>query len=319
MFKLDQADRKILFELSQECRKTNKEIAKKIRLSEPGVAYRIERLMKKGIISYFHAITDNAKLGYFHYKVFLRTANMNEETEKEFIKTIRENKNVIWFVSARGNYDYVISILVKDVHEFNQIYKVIAQKFGEKILQRNVCVVEMATIHSRGYLLNQTTKEYKYGNIERPISLDEDDIRLMRIISNEARKTAVEIAKEMRVSSDKVIYRIRRLVQGGFLNGFGTKLNLKALGMKQYLISFKLQNFTDQKYNILKEIAKNNQSLQYFIQIIGDHDLELELEIQETEQLDKLFKEIKKHFASELREYEMLEITEEHKLNYFPF
>ena len=186
-------------------------------------------------------------------------------------------------------------------------------------MQRNVCVVENASVYSRGYLINQKSNEYKYGAKEEPITLDKDDIKLLKLITINTRKSAVELAREMKISADKVIYRIKRLKEKGFLQGFGTKLNLKKLNIKQYLISFKFQNFTSQKYNLLKEIAKKNQSLQYFISIIGDHDLELEIELQNTEQLDDLFKEIKKNFVNEIRDYEILEITGEHKLNYFPF
>ncbi|MFC1682478.1 Lrp/AsnC family transcriptional regulator, partial [Nanoarchaeota archaeon] len=229
MEKLDKKDKKILFELSQDSRQTNKQIAKKIELSEPSTIHRINQLIKNNVINYFHIITNNAKLGYFHYKIFFRTANMDEETEKEFIKSVKENKNVIWFVSTRGNYDFIISILAKDIHEFSKIYKELTERFGDKVLQRNVCVVEKAGIYSRGYLLNQKSKEYKYGTKEKPINLDEDDIKLLKFISTNARKSAVDIAHELNVSADKVIYRIKRLINRGFLQGFGTKLNLKLL------------------------------------------------------------------------------------------
>jgi len=319
MVKLDKKDKKILFELSHDSRQTNKQIAKKIQLTEPSTAYRIKRLIDNQVINFFHIITNTSKLGYFHYKIFLRTNSMGEETEKEFIETIKRNRNVIWFVSTRGNQDFIISILARDIHEFSKLYQELTRKFGNYILQRNVCVVENASVYSRGYLINQKSNEYKYGAKEEPITLDKDDIKLLKLITINTRKSAVELAREMKISADKVIYRIKRLKEKGFLQGFGTKLNLKKLNIKQYLISFKFQNFTSQKYNLLKEIAKKNQSLQYFISIIGDHDLELEIELQNTEQLDDLFKEIKKNFVNEIRDYEILEITGEHKLNYFPF
>lgn len=316
---LDKKDRRVLFELSQDSRQTNKQIAKKVGLSEPSIAYRINRLLETKIIDYFHVIANTAKVGYFHYKIFLRTAQMNEEMEKDFVKIVKENRNVIWFVSTRGNYDYIISILAKDIHEFSTFYKEIAGRFGNNILQRNVCVVEKAEIYSRGYLLNQISKEQKYGRKGETIPLDKDDTRLLQVLSTNARTSSVEIARGLGISADKVIYRMKKLMAQEFIMGFGTKLNLKNLNITQYLVSFKFQGFTDKKYNLLKEIVKKNKSLQYFIFIIGDHDLEVELEVENAKQLDDLFKEIKKKFTNELRQYELLEIIEEHKLNYFPF
>ncbi len=319
MNKLDKKDKKILFELSQNSRQTNKEIAKKVGVSEPVAGYRIKRLICNKVITFFHIITNNAKLGYFHYKIFLKTANMEENKEKEFQKIVKENRNVIWFVSTRGNYDYVISILAKDIHEFSSVYKAITAKFSHCILQRNVCVVESAGIYSRGYLLNKDSKELKYGGKQDALSLDEDDVKLLQIITSNARKTATEIAGEIKASVDKVIYRLKKLKEQSYLNGFGLMLNLRKLNLKQYIILFNFQNMDSRKYNKLKEICKKNQSLQYFIFVIGNHDLELELEVQSSEQLDNLFKEIKNNFINELREYEIIEITDEIKINYFPF
>ena len=319
MHKLDQKDKKILFELSQNSRQTNKQIAKKVGLSEVVVGYRIKKLIENKIINYFYIKTNPALLGYFHYKIFLRTKSMTEEIEKKFINSLKNNTKVMWFVSTRGNYDYVISLLAKDIHEFSQFYQELSREYGSYILQRNVSVIEKAAIFSRGYLLNKNSIEFKYGGKEEIIKLDKDDFKLLKLLSLKTRKTATEIAQEMNISADKVIYRLKKLQKNGLLTDFGLSLNLKKLEMKQYLIALKMQNMSPEKYNKLKEIVKKNQSLQYFVRIIGDREVDLELEIKDDQQLDKLFKEIKSAFVNELREYEILEITEEHKLNYFPF
>ncbi len=317
MDKLDQKDRKILFELSQNSRQTNKQIAKKVGLSEMVVSYHINKLIKNKIINYFYITTNPALFGYFHYKIFLRTKPLADE--KEFLKHLKNNPHILWLASTRGNYDYVISLLAKDIHEFSQIYQKISQEYDGNMLQRNVSVIEEARIFSRGYLLNKNSLELKYGGPEERIELDEEDLKLLQIIVVNARKTATKIAKEMNISADKVIYRLKRLQRRGILTGFSTSLNLKLMGMKQYVLALKMQGMVKEKYNQLKEIVKKNQSLLYFIKVVGDREIDIELEIQNDEQLDDLFKAIKTNFVNELREYELLEVTEEHKLNFFPF
>lgn len=319
MNKLDQKNKKIIFELSQNSRQTNKQIAKKVGLSEVVVGYRIKKLIENKIINYFYIRFNPALLKYFHYKVFLRTKPLTGEKEIQFINTIKNNKNVLWFVSTRGNYDYVLSLLVKDIHEFSKVYNEIIENFSDQILQRNVSIVEMARTFSRGYLQNKISQEFKHAGKEKKVELDKDDFKLLNLISINVRKTGIEIAKKMNISADKVIYRLKKIQKNNLITGFGLSLNLKKLGMKQYLIALKMQNMSLEKYNQLKEIARKNQSLQYFVKIIGDREVDLELEITTDEQLDQLFNEIKLAFVDELREYEILEITTEHKLNYFPF
>jgi Lrp/AsnC family transcriptional regulator, leucine-responsive regulatory protein len=319
MIKINSKDQNLIYQLSLNSKQTNKQIAKQVRLSEQVVGYRIKKLVEKKIINYFYIRTNSAKLGYLHYKIFLKTKNLDEETEKEFVSALKNNKNIIWVVSTRGDFDYIISILAKNIHEFSEVYKKISSRFSQYILHRNVSIIEKASTFSRDYLIEKESKEFKYGGQEKLVKLDEDDFKLLQLITLNARMSAIEIAQKMEVSADKIIYRLKKLKESSFLTGFGVNLNLKKLGVKQYILALKLQNMSEAKYNKLKEIAKKNKSIQYFIRIIGDHDLELELEIQNDQQLDNLFNELKKEFIFDLIEYELLEITEEHKLNYFPF
>ncbi len=319
MTALDLKDKRILYELSLNSRQSNKEIAKKVGLSEQVTGYRIKRLQENGIIRYFYIRTNPAKLGYFHYKVFLKTKNLSEKAENEFISFLKTNKNTLWVVSTRGDFDYIVSILAKDIHEFSRIYEELQKLFGSHLLHRQVSIVEKASTFSRDYFIGKISQEFKYGGKEDLIKLDEDDINLLRLITIDARLPATEIAKRLGVSADKVIYRLKKLKDNYFLQGFGTSLDLKKLTMKQYLIALKLQDMSKEKFSKLKEFVKKNKSIQYFIYIVGDHDIELELEIQSDAQLDELFKELKKEFLYELTGYKLLEIVDEHKLSYFPF
>ena len=55
MFNLDLKDKKILYELDLNSRQSNKQLAKKVQLSEMVVGYRIKRLIDNNFIEYFYA------------------------------------------------------------------------------------------------------------------------------------------------------------------------------------------------------------------------------------------------------------------------
>ena len=74
-----------------------------------------------------------------------------------------------------------------------------------------------------------------------------------------------------------------------------------------------------QKYNTLQTLAKLNKNVVVFIKVIGDHDVELELETSTKEELDLLIESLRDHFVNEIKDYELLEVTKEHRLIYFPF
>jgi len=69
----------------------------------------------------------------------------------------------------------------------------------------------------------------------------------------------------------------------------------------------------------LEQLAQINKNIIIFIKTIGNHDIELEVETTDNDELDELMKTLRDHFVSEIKDYEILEVTREHKLNYFPF
>ena len=76
---------------------------------------------------------------------------------------------------------------------------------------------------------------------------------------------------------------------------------------------------TLQKYKKLEFLSKINENVIVFIKTIGDHDIELEIETKDTTELDKLIKVLRDNFVTEIKDYEILEVTKEHRMTYFPF
>ena len=78
MLKLDLKDRKLLYWLDQNSRATNKELGKKVGLTEQAIGYKLKRLQETGIIKRFVTFINTLSLGYQHYKVFLKLHNTNQ-------------------------------------------------------------------------------------------------------------------------------------------------------------------------------------------------------------------------------------------------
>ena len=74
-----------------------------------------------------------------------------------------------------------------------------------------------------------------------------------------------------------------------------------------------------QKYVKLESLARINKNVIIFIKTIGDHDIELEVETTNSSELDLLMKTLRDYFVSEIKNYEILEVTREHRMTYYPF
>lgn len=142
-FKLDLADKKILYQLDCNSRQAISAISKATRLSRDVVAYRIKKFHDEKLLLKFFTIIDISKLGYAAHKNFIRFQNMTDEKELEFIEYIRKNSNVVYSASYDGKFDIVVSIWAKTVEDLSGTIRDIEKRFEGYIAER-----EMATIIS---------------------------------------------------------------------------------------------------------------------------------------------------------------------------
>ena len=72
MIKIDAKDRRILYELDKNCRQSNSQIGKKVGLGRDVVSYRIDKLMKQGVIDNFFTVIDTFRCCVFIIEPFFQ-------------------------------------------------------------------------------------------------------------------------------------------------------------------------------------------------------------------------------------------------------
>jgi len=321
MEKIDLKDKKILYELDLDSRQSNKQIAKKVGLSEQVTGNRINSLIKKNIIDYFYVKTNPTLLGYFHVKTYIRWQKLIKEKETLLLNELNNKNGIYWMASLRGKYDFVASIYVKNMAEFSERYDDIFNKYIDYIADRNIIVLEKAYTYSKAFLLEDREAKgivYSLGK-EKKVILDEKDKELLRILNKDGRASLLDIAKKLNVSSDTIRYRINNLKKSGLITGFGVKVNFEIINYEYSIISLKLQNMDNEKYKRLETFCKLNKNVVIFIKTVGDHDVELEVETKNRNELDELIKNLRDSFILEIKDYEIFEVIKEYRMTYYPF
>ena len=188
-------------------------------------------------------------------------------------------------------------------------------------VKRNVIVLERAFTYTKAYLIPKQKSEeivYSIGE-EQEIQLDKTDNAMLKILNKDGRKPLIDISKDLKVSADTIKYRLNNLKKRGIITGFGVKIDYKKLDNHYHILFLKLQNMNLQKYKKLESVARINKNVIIFIKTIGDHDIELEVETTNNDELDELMKTLRDYFVSEIKDYEILEVTREHRMTYYPF
>ncbi|MBM3233898.1 Lrp/AsnC family transcriptional regulator [Candidatus Pacearchaeota archaeon] len=317
--KIDLKDRRILYELDINSRQSYSQIGKKVKLPKSVVHYRINSLKDRGILKNTYAIVNFIKLGYSQYKVYLKFHSINPKKEEEIISYLAKKEKVIWVTSCRGEWNISITIISKNIVEFDKILKDIINKYGKFILDKVVLIVSYSPLYSRNYIApEKEKKEFLYmKNIEN-IKVDEIEEKILKILANNSRVSILDIIKKLNLTRDIISYRTKNLEKSEVILGYRALINLDNIGIHLYKVILRLQNFSEQKESELISYCKSIKNIVQYMRLVGNWDAEIEVEIESEEKLYDLINEIRNKFGNIIKDYEVLHIVEEHKLNFYP-
>ncbi|WP_396185179.1 Lrp/AsnC family transcriptional regulator [Flavobacterium sp.] len=118
---LDSIDKKLLYLLQCDCKKTTKELSLKLNLSVTAVYERIKKLERDGVIDKYVILVNRSKVEkgfvvFCHLKLIQHTKEFLTKFESEVIKL----KEVLECHHVSGDYDYILKILVKDMEAYRE-------------------------------------------------------------------------------------------------------------------------------------------------------------------------------------------------------
>ncbi len=126
--KIDAIDKRIVQLLQKDGKMKIKEIAHELNMTNTPIFDRIKRLEKEGFIKGYSTIVDKEKLGY-HLVAFCSVTleSHHKEYLNQFVKDVKNLKEVMECYHIAGMFDYLLKIYVKDMVDY-QIF--ITQKLA---------------------------------------------------------------------------------------------------------------------------------------------------------------------------------------------
>jgi Lrp/AsnC family leucine-responsive transcriptional regulator len=120
--------------LLKNSRLSNLDIGRQLGLSHDAVRYRIEKLLRDGVIKNFSIDVDPAKLGLQVWgDLIISVWNLNPKRYTEFLNYLKENPNIAAVWNLSGRYEWFIEIYTNDLRKFNEIANDIKLKFSDII------------------------------------------------------------------------------------------------------------------------------------------------------------------------------------------
>lgn len=321
MAELDKLDCKILYELGEDARQSYKQIAKKINSKKEVVAYHLQQLIKKGVITKFVPVFALSRMSVFSSKIYLRLHDLTEESEKRLYEELVKDGEIAWAAKCVGRWDLLLGTYSRDIIEFAQFKEKILAKFGKHIKDYEITQIADALVFNRDYLTDKTTayrKEFVFAGEVGNVKLKDNELKIIQLIKNNARFAVLDLAEKIKLDPRTVIRIIRELQDKEILQGYTTFIDLKKLGLQLHKLCIYLENYDKKQINKLIETLKQNPKTIHLIKALGPWELEIEIEESDLGRIYDYIKMLKNTFPKLIKQIDLASITEELKLDFFP-
>ncbi|MDD5191684.1 MAG: winged helix-turn-helix transcriptional regulator [Candidatus Nanoarchaeia archaeon] len=131
--RINETDKKILLELGKDARVSAVEIAGRLNLSADAVSKKIKKLRQMGIIQGYNIVPDEKNYPFTHYKILVSFHNPDEKKQTEFENYCRSSRNIWYFCTALGPWDFEIDLDAGSNEEFRNILRNFKLNFSNMI------------------------------------------------------------------------------------------------------------------------------------------------------------------------------------------
>lgn len=315
---LDNLDKRIIAELDRNCRTSNSEIARRLRINKNVASYRIKNLEKQGIILGYYAIIDTYKLGYSSYRAYLKLQYASPEKQKEIMDYLVSVSSVWWAGSIQGHFSIAILVWAKNQSEFVDFWAEFNSKFRD-----NVCEASVSIYHGLEQYWLPFAKEILKGRAEpdaigvgEAVKIDGTDAKLLKIIATSARSSLLGISSQMGVTPAAVRYRLGQLVKKRVIVSFRVNVAMDKLGYTLYKASFNLKSMA--AYPQMLQYARQTPNIYYVDKSIGWADCEIEIYASSPADFYGTMDKMRSKFSDSIRDYDFFAFSKITKLLYVP-
>ncbi|MBU1849329.1 MAG: AsnC family transcriptional regulator, partial [Nanoarchaeota archaeon] len=220
--------KKIIYELSKDARQPASHIAKKARVSKDVAFYNIKNLMNKAIITKLITLINTESLGYQRYELFIQLSDFS--VEKELIQNLTNHQMFLWVRRSLGEWDVLSEFYSKNNVQAEKILNNLKTEYGQQIKKTSLSIVMKE--HSFPLrLLGYNEKETIFCDEQKKeAQIDKEDRIILKYLSNNARIPVTEIAPNSSLSTDAIIYRIKKLIKNKIILGYRAVIDEKKLG-----------------------------------------------------------------------------------------
>lgn len=318
---LDVKDRKLIYLLDFDARMPLTKIAKKLGISKQVAKYRLDRLLKRNIVTGFYADINASKLNQSIFLVYFKFQHFTPEIEKDFVSHISIQPHVGVNTSINGKWDYCIGIWAKNVIHFKTIYANIMKQFEQYVVSKTTTIeTDFFYFKPKQIWDGDVDKQIEMSGDLEDYSIDKIDEIILSNLAKDARISLIELSKLTGFTANGVKERIKKLNKNNVILGFRTMINYQLLGFLHYRVFLHLENLTEENERKIIYFLKQQKSIVSVTKTIGYCELEFRSILKDIHEFYSFMELFRSKFQNLVKDYESILYYKFHDvLNYFPY
>lgn len=301
---LDPLDRKILGALENNSRLRFTEIGRELKASGEVIAYRYDRLRARAVILNATTLVDPYRFGMTICKSYLRLGGTRRRREA-FLRHLEKSSQLCWFAQVQGAWDVVVSLYASGARDFQHQFGELIADFCDLIIGRQAFFLTYQETYPRK-LHERTQRRPRIIGVPGDATPDELDRKILTMLSQDSRKSVVEIGQRLKTPPNTVAYRIEALEKQGVIAAYVLNINHEMLGLLRVKVAVHLQDWSTKARERLKQYLRSREEVTAFIEQVGSWELEFETELPSISDLHVLLDDIRERFGEVVRDFETL-------------
>lgn len=309
--KIDEIDKRLLFELDRNARISEVQLAKKIGKSKEAVRYHIAKLKKEGVLLGFTTWIDPICLGYQTAKMYLHLANVPTK-KKKFIEYVTKDKRLFWLGLAEGAWNAGLTFFVRSPEEFFELKNALFSRFKELILESKIASVVSVSYHDKTFLWKEKSEWKSMFDRHESFVIDRVSKDILKALFKNARENVATMAYDLETSVDIVRGRMKKLEEQGIIKRYTILIDYQKLGYEFYKTFLYFKSLNAGELERLMEYCLQQPAMIHVIKQISAWDVELEVMCRGFAEYNAIISQLTEEFSKSIRKVESAIMTEDH-------
>ncbi len=313
-------EQEILFELNINARTAINKIAKRLKMSQQGLAYRIKKLEEQKVIEQYITLFDYASFGYQGYKVLLMLNRLKTEQIECFRKALQTHSAVLSIEELSGHWDYMVVFATKNASHCNkELHDLLAQ--FPKLIKNYIVLTNVVSYNfQRRYLTNSSAHSGVtiFGGDRTFAKLERIEKKLVKDLYEDPVIMYSHLAAKHKINPKTIISKIKKLETKGIIKGYSAVIDCYKYNYFPQKIFLKLDNLSIEKEEECMNFCRQQKNILRVSKLFGQWDMEIELEMKDTRELQDFCTHLRTNVGDIIRNVETCSVIKQHKIANLP-